>query len=74
MSDTTAALLRQAYSLIENDELEKAQEILAPLLEKDANNVHLWWVYTHAVRDALSGRRRSSAFWNSIHNIPARVN
>jgi len=56
MSDTTAALLRQAYSLIEHDELEKAQEILAPLLEKDANNVHLWWIYTHAVRDAAIGQ------------------
>lgn len=55
MSDTTNALLQQAYSLIENDELEGAQEILAPLLQDDANNVHLWWVYTHAVRDAAIG-------------------
>jgi hypothetical protein len=56
MSDTSNALLQQAYTLIENDELEKAQELLAPLLEEDANNVHLWWVYTHAVRDTGIGQ------------------
>ena len=56
MSDTTTGLLRQAYSLVENDELEKAQAILAPLLESDANNAHLWWVYTHAVRDTAIGQ------------------
>lgn len=56
MSDTTNALLQQAYALIENDELEGAQEILAPLLQDDANNAHLWWVYTHAVRDVAIGQ------------------
>lgn len=56
MSDTTNALLQQAYTLIENDEYNKAQEILAPLLEDDANNVHLWWVYTHAVQDTAIGQ------------------
>lgn len=56
MSDTSTALLRKAYSHIENDEREKAQEILAPLLEDDANNAHLWWVYTHAVQDASIGQ------------------
>ncbi len=56
MSDTSAALLQKAYSHIENDEREKAQEILAPLLEDDANNAHLWWVYTHAVQDASIGQ------------------
>ncbi|MDE2748633.1 MAG: hypothetical protein OXI34_06700 [Chloroflexota bacterium] len=56
MSDTSASLLQQAYTLIENEELEAAQELLAPLLEEDANNVHLWWVYTHALRDTGMGQ------------------
>ncbi len=56
MSDTSNALLQQAYTHIENDELETAQEILAPLLEQDANSAHLWWVYAHAVRDAAIGQ------------------
>ena len=56
MSDTTNARLRQAYTLIENDEHDRAQEILVPLLEDDANNAHLWWVYTHAARDTAIGQ------------------
>ena len=56
MSDTSTALLQKAYSHIENDEREQAQEILAPLLEDDANNAHLWWVYAHAAQDASIGQ------------------
>lgn len=56
MSDRTNALLQQAYNLIENDEHDRAQEILAPLLEDDGSNAHLWWVYTHAARDAAIGQ------------------
>ncbi len=56
MSDRTSALLQQAYTLIENGEHDRAQEILAPLLEADANNAHLWWVYSHAARDAAIGQ------------------
>ncbi|MCY4064557.1 MAG: hypothetical protein OXG53_19500 [Chloroflexi bacterium] len=55
MSDTSKEILQQAFTLIENGEPEKAQEILAPLLQDDADNVHLWWVYTHAVQDASIG-------------------
>lgn len=55
MSDTSKAILQQAYTLIENGETEKAQEILAPLLQEDADNAHVWWVYTHAVKDASIG-------------------
>lgn len=55
MSDTSRALLQQAYTLIENGDREKAQEILAPLLQDDADNAHVWWVYTHAVQDASIG-------------------
>lgn len=56
MSDTSNAILQRAYTHIENDEREKAQEILGPLLQEDANNAHLWWVYTHAVNDASIGQ------------------
>ena len=56
MSEPTSALLQQAYAFIENDELEAAQEILAPLLQDNADNAHLWWVYTHALRDASIGQ------------------
>lgn len=56
MSDTTKSLLQQAYTLIENDEHNRAQEILAPLLEDDADNAHLWWLYTHAARDTAIGQ------------------
>ena len=56
MSESTNALLQQAYRLIENDERVKAQEILAPLLEEDADNAHLWWVYAHAVQDSAIGQ------------------
>lgn len=55
MSDTPNTVLQQAYTHIENDEPERAQEILGPLLQEDANNAHLWWVYTHAVNDATIG-------------------
>ncbi len=56
MSETTNARLQRAYSLIENEELEKAREILTPLLEDDADNPHLWWVYTHAAPDQAIGQ------------------
>lgn len=56
MSDNISALLQQAYTLIENDEHDRALEILAPLLEADGNNAHLWWVYAHAARDAALGQ------------------
>ena len=56
MSDSTSALLHQAFDLIESDELEKAQEILAPLLEEEADNAALWWVYAHAVSDTAIGQ------------------
>ncbi len=55
MSDSNKEILQQAYTLIENGEPEKAQEILAPLLQEDADNAHVWWVYTHAVQDASIG-------------------
>ena len=56
MSDTTNAVLQRAHELIENDELEQAQALLAPLLETDDKNPALWWVYTHALRDQSIGQ------------------
>ena len=56
MSESNDAILQRAYELIENDELEQAQELLAPLLEADADNASLWWVYAHAVRDTAIGQ------------------
>ena len=56
MSDSTNQVLQRAYDLIENDDLEQAQSILSPLLESDADNPSLWWVYAHAVRDSSIGQ------------------
>ncbi len=56
MSDSTNTILQRAYELIENDELEQAQELLAPLLETDDKNPSLWWVYSHALRDQSIGQ------------------
>lgn len=56
MSDSTSVILQQAHQLIENDELEQARSILAPLLETDAENPSLWWVYAHALRDRSIGQ------------------
>ena len=56
MSDATNSVLQRAHELIENDELERAQELLAPLLETDDKNPSLWWVYTHALRDQSIGQ------------------
>ncbi len=56
MSDSTNTVLQRAYELIENDELEQAQELLAPLLETDEKNPSLWWVYSHALRDQSIGQ------------------
>ncbi len=56
MSSSNQAILQRAFELIENDELDQAQELLAPLLESDADNPALWWVYTHAVQDSAIGQ------------------
>lgn len=56
MSDSTNAILQRAYELIEEEELEQAQELLAPLLETDDKNPSLWWVYSHALRDKSIGQ------------------
>ncbi len=56
MSDSTSGILQKAYELIENDDLEQARALLTPLLETDAENPSLWWVYSHALRDRSIGQ------------------
>lgn len=56
MSDSTNVVMQRAFELIENDELEQAQELLAPLLETDDENPSLWWVYSHSLRDQSLGQ------------------
>ena len=55
MSDSTDAILQNAFDLIEQGELEQAQAVLAPLLETENDNPDLWWIYAHAVRDSETG-------------------
>ena len=56
MDDEKSTALQRAHELIERGELEAAQEVLAPLLERAADDPALWWVYAHAVRDSEIGR------------------
>lgn len=56
MSESTQAILQRAYELIEMDELEQARAMLTPLLETDADNPALWWVYAHALRERSLGQ------------------
>lgn len=55
MSDSTNAILQQAHELIEANQHEQAQELLAPLLESESENPAFWWVYAHAVTDGAIG-------------------
>ena len=55
MSESTDAILRRAHQLIEGNQLERAQEVLAPLLETESNNPAVWWVYSHAATDSAIG-------------------
>lgn len=56
MSDN-AAILNEAYGLIEQGELTRARNLLQPLLESDSQNPDVWWLYTHAAEDENEGRR-----------------
>ena len=55
MSESTEAILRRAHELIENNQLDQAQELLAPLLETENDNPAFWWVYSHAVTESGMG-------------------
>lgn len=56
MTNTKSSALQNAHDLIERGELEAAQEILVPLLESDADDAGVWWVYAHSVRDIGIGQ------------------
>lgn len=49
--DETHALLQRAYRYIRHDRTQEAQQILRPLLEREYDNVHAWWLLAHAVTD-----------------------
>jgi hypothetical protein len=53
----TAAILNEAYGLIEQGDLSRARTLLQPLLESDSQNPDVWWLYTHAAADENEGRR-----------------
>ena len=55
MAESTEAILGQAHAFIEAGQLGRAQEALAPLLESEADNPALWWVYAHAVTEREIG-------------------
>ena len=55
MSDSTDAILQDAFDLIEKGELGQAQAVLGPLLETENDNPDLWWIYAHAVKDSKVG-------------------
>ena len=55
MSDSTDAILQNAFDLIEQGQLEQAQTALVPLLETENDNPALWWIYAHAVQDSEIG-------------------
>src|SRR5687768_13278994 len=56
MSDN-AAILNEAYGLIDQGGLARARTVLQPLLESDSQNPDVWWLYTHAAEDENEGRR-----------------
>ena len=56
MGNSKSTALQNAHERIERGELEAAQEILVPLLEADADDAAVWWVYAHAVRDSSIGQ------------------
>jgi len=62
MDNTTEQNLAIAFELIENDRLNDAVALLEPMLEKDANNADVWWLYTHAVSDPVKAR-------NALNNV-----
>lgn len=43
--------LKQAHTLIRQDQLAEARQLLAPILESDPQNVHAWWLWAYAVED-----------------------
>jgi len=57
MSNQSSKTLEDAFALIEEGKLSEARELVAPLLETDASNPAVWWIYAHAVEDSEEGIR-----------------
>lgn len=56
MSDAVSQSLTDAYELIESGQLNKAREVLEPILETHDGNPDAWWLYAHAVEDPVEAR------------------
>lgn len=56
MNQNIEIALKQAFNLIEADQLEDARAILRPILESEKDNADVWWVYAHAVTDVDTAR------------------
>ncbi len=56
MNQNIEIALKQAFSLIEADQLEEAKALLRPILEAEKDNPDVWWVYSHAVKDVETAR------------------
>lgn len=52
MNQNIEIALKQAFNLIEADQLDEARAILRPILESEKDNPDVWWVYAHAVTSA----------------------
>ncbi len=52
MQNEVREQLELAYRLIKRDQTGDAQELLRPILEDDAENVHAWWLLAYASSDA----------------------
>lgn len=70
MSNSIDATLHDAFNLIEDNQLEQARELLEPLLESDASNPAVWWVYAHAVDDPNEGREALNRVLNLDPTYP----
>jgi hypothetical protein len=60
MSNQVSDTLNRAFQLIESNKLNEARLILSPILQANASNPTVWWVYAHAVEDAEEGVRALS--------------
>ncbi len=57
MVTATNEALSEAYELIEANRIDEARQLLEPMLESEADNPDVWWVYAHAVDNPTDARR-----------------
>ncbi len=55
MSNKPSEILQDAFDLIEDNKLQEARALVKPLLDSDASNPTVWWIYAHAVEDPQEG-------------------